>query len=222
MQDCIVQDISLIKGKIKTIIFDFGGVIFNIDYQIPINQFKKLGFKNFELFYDKSGQTNLFDQLEIGAISPDYFAAKIKESAPEIDVTEDEILCAWNSILLDIPKERIMLIQELQRRYKTLLLSNTNAIHVERFLEIVDETMTLDFFNSSFTKIYYSNEMGMRKPNSDIFEKVISDNQLIPSETLFIDDSIQHVRGAAQVGIYSYHLDVDTEDILTLFEDWTI
>lgn len=220
MQHFVVDDLNQVRNTIKNIIFDFGGVIFNIDYHRPIEAFRQLGFSNFELFYDKSGQTNLFDQLEIGAISPETFAEEIQKTNPKLQVDNAAIIDAWNSILIDIPKERITMIQGLQARYKTFLLSNTNAIHVAQFHTIVDRTMTLDYYRASFSEIYYSNEVGMRKPNAEIFELVIRENGLIPKETLFIDDSIQHVEGAAKAGIYSYHLDVNSEDILQLFADW--
>lgn len=220
MQDFIVSDLDDIKEKVEAIIFDFGGVIFNIDYQRPIQEFEKLGFVDFGLLYDKSSQSNLFDQLEIGAITPEKFTKKIKESAPNLPVTSNDIIHAWNAILLDIPKQRVELIRKLKKKYNVFLLSNTNQIHVERFLEIVDQTMSLEYFNSSFDGIYFSNEMGMRKPNPEIFGKVISDHNLLPSKTLFIDDSIQHIIGASKEGIYSYHLEVKNEDICELFKKW--
>ncbi len=220
MNNYVLHNIEEVKGKIKNIIFDFGGVIFNIDYQKPIAEFKKLGFENFDLFYDKSAQVNLFDQLEMGLIDQSFFVNELKKTAPDLDVSSQEIIDAWNSILLDIPQPRVNLIHQLHKQYSTFLLSNTNEIHVKKFLDIVDKTMTNDYFMSAFDNVYFSNDLGMRKPNSNIFEKVLTIHQLNPNETLFIDDSIQHVEGAAKTGIYSYHLNTENEDILSLFASW--
>jgi putative hydrolase of the HAD superfamily len=48
--------------------------------------------------------------------------------------------------------------------------------------------------------------MFMRKPDAEIFERVMNDNDLKPSETLFLDDNASNVAGAASVGIQTVHV----------------
>lgn len=213
--------ITDIKHNIKNIIFDFGGVIFNIDYLLPIQAFKELGFSNFEELYAKAAQSNLFDQLETGQISKQEFIGGLKKLAPELSLTDQQIIEAWNSILLDIPRARIRLIHQLKsKNYKTVLLSNTNVFHVEEFEKVVDKTMGIKYYQSAFDEIYYSNVIGLRKPHPATFLQVCERANLDPNHTLFIDDSLQHVEGAVKAGLFAYHLDVNTEDICDLFEGW--
>ncbi len=202
---------------IKNIIFDFGGVLFNIDYQAPARAFKSLGMTNFEEIYAQAGQTPLFDELEKGTISQEDFIQELAKYLPRA-VRPKEIKDAWNIILLDIPKERVELVHALKSKYRTFLLSNTNAIHVADFEQTVDETMGLDYFKSAFEKVYYSNEIGIKKPYPETYLEVCRWNGLKPEETLFIDDSIQHVKGAQEAGLHAYHLDLAHTDIVTAMQ----
>lgn len=205
--------------RINAIIFDFGGVLFNIDYEAPARAFKALGMTNFEEIYAQAAQTPLFDDLEKGTITNEDFIQKLASYLPRA-VSPEEILEAWNVILLDIPKERIDLIHALKARYRTFLLSNTNAIHVKEFEQIVDATMGLEYFRSAFEKVYYSNDLGIKKPYPETYLKVCEWNDLDPKKTLFIDDSEQHVRGAKEAGLWAYHLDVKSEDVCDTLQDF--
>jgi putative hydrolase of the HAD superfamily len=92
---------------------------------------------------------------------------------------------------------------------RVFLLSNTNAIHVAEFERMIDETYGLSKFKSYFEKVYYSNEIGLKKPYPETFLEVCKWNDLDPSETLFIDDSLQHVEGAKKAGLQVAHLKSD-------------
>ena len=114
---------------------------------------------------------------------------------------EIDFINAWNAMLLEIPSVRLEFIQKLKKNFKTYLLSNTNEIHIKKFEEDLSNTNELKDFQNCFDQIYYSSEIGMRKPDAECFLKVIQDHHLNAHETLFIDDTIQHVKGARKVGI---------------------
>ena len=191
--------------SIKNIIFDFGGVLFEIDYNLPIEAFRKLGNSDFAKFYTQSNQNEIFDLLETGKISNDDFLKYLNTLVQ--NATLAEVLEAWNCILLRILPEQVEVVRALRNKgYRTFMLSNTNAIHVGEFEKMIDETMTLESFRSVFEKIYYSNELGIKKPYPSTFIEVCKMNNLNIEETLFIDDSIQHVKGAADAGLMAYHL----------------
>lgn len=200
----------------KNIIFDFGGVILNIDYTLTSSAFKKLGIKDFDSFYSKASQNDLFDNLETGSISPTELISALKKHLPET-TTDTEILSAWNAMLLDLPKERLDLLLKLKESHTTFLLSNTNTIHIDAFQKYIKEKFGSENLNPYFQKVYFSSSIGMRKPNSDIFLFVLKENNLKAEETLFIDDSPQHVEGAREAGLHAYHLDVTKESILDIF-----
>ena len=118
-------------------------------------------------------------------------------------------------MLLDIPVYRMQWLHELAKQYRIFLLSNTNEIHIKAFTQILLNTYNENIFEKTFEKIYYSSRMQMRKPDAEIFEYVLKENNLSAHETLFIDDSEQHIKGAAKVGLHVHHLKPD-EDITTV------
>jgi len=203
------------KVEIKNIIFDFGGVILNIDYQLNIDAFKEIGLDDFEKSYSKACQINLFNDLECGLISPEEFRDGLRIVAGK-NFSNEQIDDAWNKIILDLPFKRILLLKELNSRYRTFLLSNTNKIHYNLYITKLQKYGYLNF-NDIFEKAYFSHEIRMRKPDKEIFEFVLQEQQLNPEETLFIDDSIQHIETAKKLGIITHHL-LPKEDIIDLFD----
>lgn len=200
-------------NNIDTLIFDFGGVIINLDYSKPVNEFKKLGILDSKKLYSKKEQTKLFDSLECGQISDENFLNEIRKKSNTNDL--ELIKKAWNSILLNIPKERVHLLKKLSSKYKIFLLSNTNSIHLKEIISSYGEKKWKNFI-SIFNDVYFSNQIGMRKPNEDIFFYIIKKNKLDVSKTLFIDDSPQHIKTAKKIGFETYHL-TNSEDIISLF-----
>lgn len=186
--------------KFEAIIFDLGGVIIDLSYQRTAAAFVELGLKNFDDIYSKAKQSNLFDDFEKGIMSEVGFRSELKRHLPQ-NTTVTQIDHAWNAMLLDIPVQRVEFIKQVGAKYRIFLLSNTNRIHVKAFTKMADEILGANNFLSIFEKSYLSCEMGMRKPDAEIFEKVLSDNNLDRSKTLFIDDSIQHVEGALKIGL---------------------
>jgi HAD superfamily hydrolase (TIGR01509 family) len=192
------------KG-VKNIIFDLGGVLLNIDYQRVIKAFEALGFEHFDQWYSQKEQTTLFDLLETGEIGAQSFRDNLKKKLNK-PVADEALDAAWNSILLDLPAERIALLQKVKQHYRCFLLSNTNEIHIAAFSEQFKKEFGAGTFEELFEKVYYSSVMGMRKPHVTTFLKVIEENGLVPSETLFIDDSYQHIEGAMKAGLQTFFL----------------
>lgn len=183
-----------LKG-IKNIIFDLGGVILNIDYQRTIDEFEKLGVSNFETIFSQSFQNHISDKFEKGEITEIEFYESIKELSG-VEFSFSQYQFAWNAILLDLPQYRIKLLKQLKRKYRLFLFSNTNETHYKEFITKVE-----DDFNSIFEKTYYSHKFGRRKPDIISFEELLKENNLKTGETLFIDDSVQHIEGASSLGI---------------------
>lgn len=205
---------ELLKG-IKNIIFDLGGVIVNIDYHLTINAFKNLGLNDPEKVYTQFQQLPVMDKYDIGQISSEEFVAELRKILTP-GTSDEQIINAWNAMLLEFPQERAELLLKLKSKYRTFLLSNTNDIHITYFFKRIKKDYGYDEMKAFFEKDYYSHRIGMRKPNKEIFDFVVNENGLIPSETLFIDDSPQHVEGARKAGLRAYHL-VAPEGILEVF-----
>jgi HAD superfamily hydrolase (TIGR01509 family) len=201
--------------KYKAIIFDLGAVILNINYQNTIDEFTKLGIKNAAIFYSKKVQTDLFNQIETGVISSNKFLKALQKETKNANIIQIEH--AWNSMLLDLPQERLELIKKLKNNHMIYLLSNTNAIHIDAFKKQLGNTKWLAFCKL-FDKMYLSHELGLRKPDVKIFEHILKEQTLKSEEVFFIDDSPQHIASAKKIGIHCYHLP-DDKDIIALFPD---
>ena len=198
----------IVNHQIKNIIFDLGGVIFNINYRYTIEAFKNLGITNFEQLYTQAQQIGIFDALDRGTISADEFRNGIR-AVTNLTLTNQQIDDAWNAMLIDLPENRLTLLKILKDHYRTFLLSNTNTIHIDAFQRIINKNNGLANLNHYFERIYFSHLIHLRKPDPEVFQYIISNNGLKASETLFIDDSLQHVEGAKSVGLHGYHLDIE-------------
>lgn len=207
-------------NSLKNIIFDYGGVILNIDYHLTVKAFASLGIADFGTLYSQAVQNLLFDHLETGNMQPDAFCDAIR-TLSNLPLTNPEIVTAWNAIILDMPAERIRLLENLKSRYRIFLLSNTNAIHYPVYLKELQDIYGYTDFNGLFEKAYFSFHMGMKKPDAEIFLHVLRENSLMPSETLFIDDSIQHIHGAGACGLPAFFLKPGM-DIRSLFAPDTL
>ena len=202
-------------STIQNIIFDLGGVILNIDYGLTIVAFKELGIADFQLQFTQHEQSQLFDNLDKGKVTAEEFRNIVRALLPQ-KVDEWQIDRAWNAMLLDLPEERLKRIGEFKNSYRIFLLSNTNVIHIDCVHRYLQRKFNVPNFNEYFERVYYSFEIGMRKPDKEIFERVLLENNLKPAETLFIDDTLQHIEGAAKLGIKTHWLDVRRESILSL------
>lgn len=191
---------NVVMSKYKNIIFDLGGVIINLDMPLTIRKFEELGIPDFHKIYGQLAQTDVFDRFDKGFISEEeFFNGFMEQFHPKCGM--NELIDAWNAMLLDFPKKRLDDLMFYKEGYRTFLLSNTNTTHVKAFEEILYRSHGVKDLSGFFERTYYSCDMGMRKPDREIFEHVLNENDLDPNETIFIDDTIIHVNGAQTLGI---------------------
>ena len=194
---------------VKNIIFDLGGVLINLDYQLTRKAFENLGIANFSDLYTQHHANPLFEQFEVGAIEPEDFYNKLRETTG-LTLTNGQIETAWNAMLLDFPAERLQWLDQIKNKYNIYLFSNTNAIHYKAFTTIYAQTAPLaglnPNFNHFFKTAYYSHTLKQRKPEVAAFEAVLQDANLDPAHTLFIDDTISNIEGAQKAGLQTIFL----------------
>lgn len=202
-------------ADIKNIIFDFGGVIINISHQKVENAFKSLGVKNFEALFNKATQSDLFQQFEKGEISASQFRSRIR-TLTGLNVSDDKLDGVWNQIIGDYPLKRIDLLNQIKLNYRLFLLSNTNIIHYNYYIPKFHKEFGFSF-QSIFEKAYWSFKLRERKPDLISYKHVLRESNLKPAETLFIDDSIQNILAAQELGIHAVHLteEIDVTEIFT-------
>ncbi len=202
---------------IKNIIFDFGGVICNIDAKLTQKAFMELGLKNFSPERAIADSKGLFEEIETGAITPQHFRDELRKYFLN-PVTNDQIDAAWNALLLDIPEPRIRLLESLRTRYRIFLLSNSNEIHFRKYDDDFTSQFGYNGLDGFFEKAWFSFRIGRKKPDPEIFRHALKQAGLNSPETLFIDDTLVHVESARTVGIHAYHLNISRgEQIMDLF-----
>ncbi|MGL5787847.1 MAG: HAD family hydrolase [Bacteroidales bacterium] len=200
---------------IDTIVFDLGGVLINLDRQRCIDAFAALGYDEAEELLTNYRQAGLFLQLEEGKISPDIFREGIRKGSGKY-LSDHEIDHALNRFLMDLPQEKLDLILALRSRYKVCMLSNTNKI---MFDYIVPQYFERDgrLLTDYFDQVFLSYEMGVAKPDKQIFEMMIAEGGLNPEKTLFVDDSVLNTDAASELGFQTYTAK-PFEDFCSLFE----
>ena len=201
----------------RTLLLDLGGVLIDVDYHATARAFREAGVQDFDVRYSKARQTDIFDRFETGALDPAGFRDELRAITGSA-LPDDVIDHCWNAMLGRIPPERIALLRQLKERYRLLLLSNTNAVHVPAFEAIIARHNGIARFKDLFHGAYYSCELGLRKPDAAAFLHVLHRQGADPTDTLFIDDSPQHVAGARRAGLHAEHLDLEKEDIVRFFQ----
>ncbi|RTQ44905.1 HAD family phosphatase [Hymenobacter gummosus] len=194
--------------RLPNLLFDFGGVIINIDYDRTLAAMRALSRVGSTIEFTQAAQSTLFDELETGRISPAAFRQGLRTHYDLSHATDAELDAAWNAMLLDVPLERLEYLRELRRQgYRTALLSNTNSIHIQ----VIDEMLRREYGLANgiaevIDRVFYSQQVGLRKPGREIFEHVLRELDWRPEETLFVEDSIQHIRTAEALGIHTLFL----------------
>lgn len=188
-----------LKG-IKNIIFDFGGVLVDLDPKKSLDAFAAIGLTKVADFLTLYGHTGPFGEIENGDIGVEQFHETVR-TLFGVEVSDEQIDHAWLSFLGDLPVAKMRMVHELAKTYRVFLLSNTNPIHIRRLNEFDDNGYPL---NECFEKCYFSFEVGLSKPGRAIFEHVLNDAGLIPEETLFVDDGPENCKMAASLGISTY------------------
>lgn len=194
----------------KNIIFDFGDIFINLDKQAPIIEMKKWGLKDFVPSF-----TELLFSYEKGLLDSEAFLSEMNDYFPSAN--PEQIKIGWNSIILDFPEHRLEFIEQMakENEYNLILLSNTNALHIEKVIENMGEDRFVRF-KKCFDKFYLSHEIKLRKPDADIYQFVLDSNNLIATETFFVDDTLENTMASEQLGITSWNLRVGKEDIIEL------
>ncbi len=194
------------NANIKNIIFDLGDVILNIDVPLAYDEFVKLSGKEKAEILELVQKHQLFQKFETGQIDEPTFRNEVRSMLGLPDLEDETIDTAWNILLLDIPTERIELIQNLANHYKLFLLSNTSSIHITQVNKILQKTSGHASLDLLFEKVFLSYEMGLMKPDLKIYQDVLSQAAIKAEETIFLDDNADNIKAAASLGIEAIHV----------------
>ena len=205
---------SILRPSTTAIIFDIGNVIIDIDYEAVATAFRQIAVVDFSPIVSYKHQAYFFDQFEKGEITVAAFRTALRPYLKPT-TTDAEIDHAWNAIFTAFPTVKFEWLLSLKSQYRTFALSNINEIHltfIDDYLRQQFCTRLCDYFHHA----YYSHEMGYRKPEPEIYELLLQQEQLKPSSCLFIDDKAENIAAAAQLGLQVLHL-ADGDSLLSYF-----
>ena len=186
-----------------------GGVIVDVHREEAIRQFKAIGVVDAEQQIDANNHQGIFLAFENGDIDTETFRRNLSIHTGK-DISMEEIVKAWKSIISVPLQYKLDYILGLRKKYKLYLLTNNNPI-------LIDWARTSDFSEAGlpithyFDKLYISYEMKCTKPGRLIYEKLIQDSGVNPSETLFIEDGLRNINTAKNLGFHVYQAE-NTED----------
>ncbi len=201
---------------IKNILFDFGGVIVSLNKQQALDRFTEIGFPNIQEYLGEFRQKGIFLEYEEGKISPEEFYKEFRRLSGST-ASDAEIDSGWLAFLAGIPEYKFQLLKDLRKKYNVYLLSNTNP-------SVMGWAFTKDFspeglnIGDFFDKCYLSYEIGSAKPDREIFDFILADSKMDPSETLFLDDGKANVEIGQKLGFQTYMANQD-EDLRKVFTD---
>jgi putative hydrolase of the HAD superfamily len=188
---------------IKNIIFDLGVVLLEVNYQDTIKAFSSLGLERPEEAFSKQKQDEFFRRYERGQISESEFLNGLSSRIGGAD--KEKLKDAWCAMLGELPQEKYDFIKELSGKYRLFILSNTNYTHQVWFEKKINEQYGWKSFSDCFEYIGYSHQINQRKPDEVAFKYLLEKFDLSPEETLFIDDTSEHVEGARKIGVLAVH-----------------
>lgn len=220
-QKAVSQMLDMKNEKIKNIIFDLGDVILNIDVPVASLSFAELSGKQQEEILTLFKENDLFRQFETGSLNEAGFRDLIRQLLDSPDWTDEMIDTAWNSLLLDLPPERVELLKKLGEKYRLFLLSNTSSIHITKVNKILEAATGVKKLDDLFEKVFLSYEMGLMKPDPKIYQDLLDEAGLVAEETLFLDDNLDNIKGAATLGIETIHVQKPVT-IVEYLEDYAV
>lgn len=202
-------------SHIEAIVFDFGGVILNLDEKKTYEELSQILSIDTENLHEMVLKTKTFYDFECGKISSFEFIQFIHSLTKKL-TSDQQIIDAWNAMLLELPLEHVDILLELKKHYRTFLLSNTNAIHEACFVQNIHNQGIPYTLEQMFETVWYSHVLGLRKPNTDIFIEITKRAQLHPHATLFLDDRADNIATAKKLG-FQTQLITNTHTIKQIF-----
>ena len=184
---------------IKNIVFDLGGVIMTIDQNEALRRFKALGLDDAERQLDPYTQTGIFGDVEEGKITAEEFRAELSRIVGRT-LSFDECKYGWLGYRKEVPRRNLEALRRLRGEgYRLILLSNTNPFMMSWALtkDFDGGTGSLDVY---FDALYLSCRLGVMKPNPKFFQAVIDNEQILPEESLFVDDGPRNIEAASKLG----------------------
>jgi len=202
---------------IKNIIFDFGGVLLDIDYELTYSNLSDVMGVRITSDHIPAQIFKVMLGYEKGEINTETFLWNLQKESSKLTPQPDKLVKAWNAMLLGWNPDRFKFLEELRKDYSVYLLSNINELHLEWVMSDLKKNHKITNFDTKyFDKTFYSHLMKMRKPELKIYQEVLNETGINAEESLFIDDNIENVKKARQIGLQATYHNPKDEIIISL------
>ena len=193
------------KSTLKNLLFDLGDVIIPIDLTAPVRNFAMLANMPEADVQAIWKQHDIWNRYETGLVDDAAFREHVRQLMGNEKWADEVIDTAWNSVLLDLPVERVERVRELANSYRLFLLSNTSPIHIRQVNQLL-VNLNQPTLEDIFERVFYSYDVRMTKPSAAIYEHVLTEAGLVAEETAFFDDNAANIQAAAGLGIQAVHV----------------
>lgn len=187
------------KAMIKDIVFDFGGVLTQIDADKALQRFGEIGVPHPEEYLNSYRQKGPFFSLENGDITAEEFCKELTAICGRT-ITYEEAKYAWLGFIVKVQEEFMEFLQQLRPRYRLSVLSNTNPF-LQGWARSSEFTPCGKSLDDYFDLLFLSYRMNCSKPGEEIYRKMLLEGNMRPEETLFLDDSAKNIATARELGI---------------------
>ena len=205
------------RPDVDFVIFDLGNVLIDIDYTQAMDLMKSALPTSMHDRVDHCYTADFHKAYEKGQISSAEFRQEFRNYF-QTNWSDTEVDYYWNSLLGTIPDYRLELVHKLKPQYQVGILSNTNEIHIDAVYAQLQAQHGMDNFDPLFDWVFYSHEMGLAKPNQDIYQQLLLELGTTANRVLFFDDLKANVDGAASIGIQAIQVE-GPETLLNFFGD---
>lgn len=203
---------------IEGVIFDFGEVIIELDYPRVISGFAKAAKKNTDEIRELVVTAPILRDFEVSKTTPKEFRAGVNELLG-MSLEEEGFDSIWNSMLKNLPKERMDILSDVASRFNTYILSNSNVIHEAAYNQMIREVTGKPNLHAFVTKAYFSQDIGLRKPGSECYQFVIDDIGIDSDKLLFLDDRLDNIEGAQACGLKTIHVTDADRQLREIFKN---
>ena len=183
----------------KTLVFDFGNVLLNLDHKRCLDTFNNTLDVTWDINNYPERISKAIQAYEQGQITDDSFLQVFEQYNTQ--VKPKELIKAWNSILTDLPQARLDMLEALRSDYNLCLLSNINNLHHNWINTYLLNKLKIENFEQRFfDKVFYSHLIKKRKPNLNIYHHVSLECKVRLNDILFIDDMQINIAAAKKYG----------------------
>ena len=190
----------------ELVIFDLGGVAVEAEADRLVFQVSQVLGRSFEDVQQAVYDKEMLLPFELGQISAAAYYEGLKRTL-KLPWGYEQFVHAWNDILGERPKMGALL-RRLRARYKLSALSNTNELHIGHVKSFKSLAPFQDWVASC--------DVGMRKPDAEIYRLVVQRAGVTPETAVFIDDRQEFVEAAKRAGLASFRFESEEQVVVSL------